>query len=66
MENLQGVSMTGLTVLLTISIIFNFLLGTRLYQMTKKLDRIEGGVSLSREEISKLKNRLETLKNLQG
>jgi hypothetical protein len=54
----------GISLLLIISIIFNFLLSVRIFRLYNKLSNVEGKVSLSEEELRSIKTRLEALKEI--
>lgn len=64
MGSITDASTTVLIVLLAVSIVVNIILAGRLYYMTAKLDKIDRGIDLSKEELMALKNRLENLKKI--
>lgn len=54
----------GISLLLIISIIFNFLLSVRIFRLHNKLSNVEGKINLSEEELRSIKTRLEALKGI--
>ncbi|MFQ6051775.1 MAG: hypothetical protein ACE5K4_08790 [Candidatus Hydrothermarchaeota archaeon] len=48
--------------LLALSLTLNGLLWVRVKQLTAEVDRVRGGVAITREELEQLRNRLERLR----
>lgn len=63
MVSMTDTTATILIVLLVVSIVVNIILSGRLFYMGQKLDKIDRGVDLSKEELIALRNRLESIKN---
>ncbi len=50
--------------LLALSLTLNGLLWVRVKQLTAEVDRVRGGVAITREELEQLRNRLERLRGV--
>jgi len=59
MAGMLEVYVGGITLLLIISLAFNFILARKLYYTQQRLDNIQSGINSSHEEIAKIKERLE-------